>query len=265
MIATSLCRLFACLIAIPISAVLVGCSGAAPAELTVSAAADLTYAFRELGAIFERETGTKVTFNFGSTGQLAQQIERGAPVDVFAAANVSFVDDLERNGLIIPNTKALYARGFIVLWTRTDSSLTFARLEDLAQPGVRRIAIANPDHAPYGIAAREALQRAGIWETIQPRLVPGENVGQALQYAQTGNVDVAIVALSLAMAPGVTGGRYERIPQRLHSPLDQALGVVSSTRHEKEARAFAAFVNGPAGRTIMERYGFMLPAEALSR
>jgi molybdate transport system substrate-binding protein len=229
--------------------------------LVVSAAADLRFAFEELGKVFQEETGIRVTFNFGSTGQLAQQIEQGAPADVFAAASVSFVEDLVRKGHIIPETQAPYARGFIVLWTREDSPLYFQRIEDVAQAGVRRIAIANPDHAPYGIAAREALQSAGIWDEIQPRLVLGENVSQTLQYAQTGNVDVAIVALSLAVAPSVTGGRYERIPREMHQPIDQALGVVSSTRHEREARAFAEFVNGPKGRPIMERYGFVLPRE----
>jgi molybdate transport system substrate-binding protein len=236
--------------------------GSDPVTLVVSAAADLRIAFREVGDLFEQGTGIKVTFNFGSTGQLAQQIERGAPADVFAAANVSFLEDLVRKGHIIPETQALYARGFIVLWTREDSPLQFQRIEDVAQKGVRRIAIANPSHAPYGIAAREALQRAGIWNEVQSRLVLGENVSQTLQYAQTGNVDVAIVALSLAVAPSVTGGRYERIPQQMHQPIDQALGVVASTRHEREARAFAAFINGPKGRPIMQRYGFVLPEEA---
>lgn len=230
-----------------------------PVTLVVSAAADLRFAFKDVGKALEEETGIRVTFNFGSTGQLAQQIEQGAPVDVFAAANVSFLDDLVEKGHIIPDTKALYARGFIVMWTREDSPLRFERVEDVAQPGVRRIAIANPDHAPYGIAAREALQSAGVWEEVQPRLVLGENVSQTLQYAQTGNADVAIVALSLAVAPSVTGGRYERIPRELHQPIDQALGVVSTTQHEQEARVFVQFVNGPIGRPIMERYGFVLP------
>jgi molybdate transport system substrate-binding protein len=230
--------------------------------IVVSAASDLRFAFAELADAFERETGIRVTFNFGSTGQLAQQIEQGAPVDVFAAANVSFLDDLAQGGHIIPDTQAPYARGFIVLWTRDDSQLQFNSIEDAAQPGVRRIAIANPDHAPYGIAAREAFQSAGMWETVQPKLVLGENVSQALQFAQTSNVDVALVALSLAVAPSVAGGRYELIPQELHGPIDQALGVVSSTRHESEARAFAEFVNGPIGRPVMDGFGFALPGEA---
>ncbi len=233
-----------------------------PATLTVSAASDLTYAFGEIGKQFEAETGHKVVFNFGSTGQLTQQIEQGAPVDVFAAANVSFVEDLERQGLILPDTKQMYARGRITLWTRADSPLQITSLADLTRPEVRRIAIANPDHAPYGVAARQAMQTAGIWEAVQPKLVLGDNVRQTLQYAETGNVDVAIVALSLSVpAAGGTSGRWTLIPEELHPPIDQALAVIKDTKHEGAARAFATFVNGPQGRQIMRKYGLVLPGE----
>lgn len=230
----------------------------APVTLTVSAAADLTLAFQEIGQVFEQKTGTKVVFNFGSTGQLAQQIEQGAPVDLFAAANVSFVDELEQQGLIVPETKALYARGRLTLWTRADSLLQIERIEDLAQPEIKRIAIANPEHAPYGKAAQEALQSAGIWETIEPKLVPGENIAQTLQYAETGNVDVAIVALSLSVS---SEGRWVLVPEALHQPLDQALAVIKGTQYEQQTRQFADFINGPEGRPIMRRYGFILPGE----
>jgi len=229
-----------------------------PVSLTISAAADLAFAFQELGTLFEKETGTKAIFNFGSTGQLAQQIEQGAPVDLFAAANVAFVDELERLGLILPDTKALYARGRITLWTRTDSPLHLERLEDVAPAEVKQVAIANPQHAPYGIAAREAMQSVGIWETIQPKLVLGENVRQTLLYAETGNVDVAIVALSLSIQ---MKGRWVLIPEELHKPIDQALAVIKGTRHEQEARRFAGFINGPTGRPVMRKYGFVLPGE----
>lgn len=234
----------------------------APVTLTVSAAADLIPAFEEIGVLFTAETGTGLTFNFGSTGQLAQQIERGAPVDVFAAANRAFVDDLAEKGLIIPETVALYAQGQITLWTRADSPLHIGTLADLAGPAVRRIAIANPEHAPYGVAAREALQSAGLWEALQARLILGENVAQTLQYAESGNVDVAIVALSLSIA---SDGRWSLIPADLHAPIDQALGVVRATRHEAEARRFVAFVNAEAGRAVMRRYGFVLPGETPSQ
>ncbi len=132
---------------------------------------------------------------------------------------------------------------------------------DLAQPAVRRIAIANPDHAPYGIAAREALQSAGLWDALQPKLILGENVRQTLQYAETGDVDVAIAALSLSRQEQ---GRWALVPEALHAPIDQALAVVAGSRHEAAARAFAAYVNSPAGRAIMQRYGFVLPGEEVT-
>ena len=229
-----------------------------PVTLTVSAASDLVPAFEELGKLFTNETGIKVTFNFGSTGQLTQQIEQGAPVDLLAAANVSFVEELERQNLIIPNTKTLYAQGRITLWTRSDSSLKLDRIEDLAKPEIRRIAIANPEHAPYGEAARQALESAGIWERISSRLVFGENISQTLQYAETGNVDAAIVALSLSVN---SKGRWVLIPDQLHKPLNQAMAVIRSTRHEAEVRRFASFVNSTQGRPVMRKYGFILPGE----
>ncbi len=230
------------------------------ATLTVSAATDLTPAFEELGDRFTRQTGIQVVYNFGSTGQLAQQIEQGAPVDVFAAANQSYVDELLEQSLVIPDTVGLYAQGRITLWTRADSELEIDDLHDLADDAVQRIAIANPDHAPYGVAAREALQSAGLWEALQPRLILGENVAQTLQYAETGNVDVAIVALSLSIAAGDVG-RWALIPAEVHSPLNEALAVIQGTPHEEEARRFIAFINSEEGRLIMRRYGFILPGE----
>jgi molybdate transport system substrate-binding protein len=233
-------------------------AGRSSATLTVSAASDLTPAFKELGMLFQEATGTKITFNFGSTGQLAQQIAQGAPVDLFAAANISFVEDLAKEGLILPDTKAVYGQGRITLWTRADSTLTLNAITDLARPEVQKVAIANPAHAPYGIAAREALQAAGVWDAVQPKLIFGENVAQTLQYADTGNVDVAVVALSLSTQ---SQGRWVLIPAELHQPLNQALAVIKSTRHEREAREFAAFINGAQGRAVMRKYGFVLPGE----
>ncbi len=181
----------------------------ASGPLTVSAAADLTYAFQEIGEAFEAETGNTIVFNFGSTGQLAQQIEQGAPVDLFAAANVSFIEDLERQGLILAGTKQLYARGRLTLWLRADSPLEVSRIEDLTQPGIRRIAIANPDHAPYGGGAAGAAGSRRVGGRAA-RLVLGENIRQTLQYAETGNVDVAIAALSLSVPAAAAGGEEGR-------------------------------------------------------
>lgn len=242
-----------------------GCSRRVPeggrAEIIVAAAADLTPAFEELGRQFEQETGIKVTFSFGSTGTLAKQIENGAPVDLFAAANAEFVDQLEREGLILPETKALYARGRITIWTRADSGTGIERIEDLARTDVVRVAIANPEHAPYGKAAREALESAGIWKAVEPKLVYGENIRQAMQYAETGNADAAITALSLSVR---SNGRWTLVPEELHKPLDQALAVIKGSRLEQAARRFGEFINSPQGRATMRKYGFALPGEAIT-
>jgi len=225
----------------------------APIELTVAAASDLTPAFEELGRAFESTYKTKVVFVFGSTGMLTRQIENGAPVDLFAAASVSYINELDQKGLIIPGSTAIYARGRITLWTPSDSTLRLENIKDLARPEVMRIAIANPDHAPYGLAARQALESAGIWEAVKPKLVYGDNIRQTLQYAETGNVDVAIVALSLSKQ---SRGRWSLIPEELHQPLDQGLAIMKSTKQEQAAQAFASFLTGPQGHAIMQKYGF---------
>ena len=227
-----------------------------PTELTVAAAADLTNAFEDLGREFEAAHKTRVVFVFGSTGMLTRQIENGAPMDLFAAANVDYINQLEQKGLIVSGTKAIYARGRITLWTTADSSLKIEKVADLAHADVRRIAIANPDHAPYGLAAQQALQAAGIWDAVKPKLVYGDNIRQTLQYAETGNVDVAIVALSLSQQ---SKGRWTLIPEELHQPIDQGLAVIKSTRNEAAAREFESFVTGPQGKTILAKYGFAFP------
>jgi molybdate transport system substrate-binding protein len=174
-------------------------------------------------------------------------------MDLFAAANVSYIDQLDQKGLIVPGTKAIYARGRITLWTSADSNVRLQGIADLARPEVTRVAIANPDHAPYGLAARQALESAGIWDRVKPKLVYGDNIRQVLQYAETGNVEVAIVALSLSTQ---SRGRWTLIPEELHQPIDQALGIMKTTNNEQAARAFAAFVNGERGRAILQKFGF---------
>ncbi|WP_159790785.1 molybdate ABC transporter substrate-binding protein [Sodalinema gerasimenkoae] len=224
--------------------------------LTVSAASDLRDVFPKIATLWEDKTGHSVLFNFGSTGQLAQQIARGAPVDLFAAANRQFVEDLDREGLVFPETKALYGVGRITLWQREEDSLEISQLEDLLRPEVTRVAIANPNHAPYGTAAREALKTAGLWEELQPKLVLGENISQTQHYAITGNVDVAIAALSISVEKP---GQWVLIPDHLHHPLEQMLAVPKNAPHPEEAKQFAAFINGEQGRPLMEKYGFVVP------
>jgi molybdate transport system substrate-binding protein len=223
----------------------------------VAAAADLQFAFTEIGAIFERRTGQKVVFSFGSTGNLARQIESGAPFDLFAAANETFVERLEKQQRLVPWTRQLHAIGRIVLASNRKSGIALASLTDLLDSRIKRIAIANPDHAPYGLAAKEALVKTGLWNKLEPKLVLGENIRQALQFVQTGNAEAGIIALSVADVPEVS---FTLIDERLHSPLRQALALIKGTPHEHTARRFVAFVNGPEGRKIMAKYGFQTPA-----
>lgn len=239
--------------------------GGAPARagggpLRVAAAADLALAFKEIGAAYQKQSGDKVIFSFGSTGLLERQIAEGAPFDLFAAANVAFADDAIRSGACTAQGKQLYARGRIVVWWRRDAHVEPPRtIADLGDKRFVKLAIANPAHAPYGQAARQALQKAGIWPATQPRLVFGENVQQTLQFAQSGNAEAAIVALSLAV---IADGGYLLIPESLHQPIDQEMVVCGKDpARMRRARAFASFVNAPAGRAIMKRYGFLLPGE----
>ena len=231
--------------------------------LRVAAAADLALAFKEVGAAFEKQSGKRVDFSFGSTGLLAKQIAEGAPFDVFAAANISFVDDVVREGACLGETKALYAKGRIVMWSKDPWALP-KDIKDLEDAKYAKVAIANPEHAPYGRAAREALTKAGSWAAVEPRAVYGENVQQTLMFARSGNADVAIVALSLAVT---SPGNYTPIDPSLHAPLDQALVVCkggSKGPKTNEARAFVDYVGYDAGRAIMKRFGFLLPGETAS-
>lgn len=229
-----------------------------PPPLTVAAAADLQFAFTEIAALFEARTGQPVTLVFGSTGQLAQQIENGAPFDLFAAANIAFIEDLRDKELVFDDSVALYGEGRIVLAVNREAGVTAVDLANLLAPTIQQVAIASPEHAPYGVAAKEALISAGLWEAVEPKLVYGENVRQALQFIQTGDAQAGIVALSVADVPEIT---WTLIDADLHNPLRQALGVTTTSSQPEAARTFASFINGPEGRPIMQRYGFVLPGE----
>ena len=237
-----------------------GAALALPAQpaITVYAAADLDMAFREIKPLFEKATGARVTLVMGSTGNLAKQIEHGAPADVFFAANESFIDDLLKAGAVIPQTRALYAQGRLVLATPAASGVTVRELADLLKPEVRRVAIANPAHAPYGRAAQEALESVGVWDRVKPKLVYGENIRHTLQFIETGSVEAGIVALSVADVPAV---RYVPIDPKLHKPLNQVAAVVKRSARPELGLAFIQFLNGPEGRPIMKRYGFLLPGD----
>jgi molybdate transport system substrate-binding protein len=229
-----------------------------PKSITIAAASDLQIAFTEIAAAFERAHGCKVSLTFGSTGQLAQQIEQGLPVDIFAAANVSYIDGLREKKLIIPESQQLYARGPLVLVVHADVSETVKQLSDLRDSTIKHLSIANPAHAPYGVAARSALQRSNLWDELQPKIVLGENVRQALQYVETGNAEAGLVALSIAQGSSLT-----RIPidPSMHDPIDQALAIIAGSPHADEARQFIAYLKGPDSQAIMKKCGFILPDE----
>ncbi|HEY8086678.1 MAG TPA: molybdate ABC transporter substrate-binding protein [Polyangiaceae bacterium] len=253
-------------LALAAAAALPGCSRKPSTEtaagLQVAAAADLAFAFKDVGAAYEKKTGQAVGFSFGSTGLLERQLAEGAPFDVFAAANVSFADDAVKSGACLGDSKASYATGRIVLFLRADSDAHPHAVADLTDPKIAHIAIANPEHAPYGKAAKQAMERAGVWATVQPKVVYGENVQQTLQFAQSGNADVAIVALSLAT---VTPGEWTQIPTTLHEPIDQAMVACSRGKAGPAAgRKFIEFVQSAEGRDIMRKYGFLLPGESLA-
>jgi molybdate transport system substrate-binding protein len=232
---------------------------AAPPSLTVFAASDLAFAFRELAPRFEQATGARVTLVLGSTGNLAKQIEHGAPADVFFAADQVFVDDLVARDVLVAETRGLYAQGRIVLATARAAGPRLTGLAELLQARVRRVAIANPAHAPYGRAAEQALRAAGVWEAVKPKLVYGENIRHALQFVESGAAEAGIVALSVAGVPAI---EHVPIDPALHAPLDQAVAVVRRSARPALALAFIRFVNGPEGRAVMTRYGFLLPGES---
>jgi molybdate transport system substrate-binding protein len=227
--------------------------------LLILAAADLQFALPELARQFEASTGQKVTLSLGSTGNLTAQIENGAPADVFFAANESFVEQLERKRLTVDGTRQIYAVGRLAIVSAPGVALQAKTLEDLVRSEVRTVAIANPEHAPYGLAAQQALQSAGLWDRVQPKLVLGENISQTFQFVQTGNADAGLVALSVAL--GTPGTSYTLVDEALHAPLRQAVTVVKSSKQERAARQFVEFVNGAQGRPIMRTYGFVLPGE----
>lgn len=234
-----------------------GRSGAqAKGELRVAAAADLSRAFTEVGQAFEKRTGQKVTLVFGSSGQLTQQIENGAPYDVFASANEDYIARLDTKRLILSDTRHVYAMGKLVLWTRKGGPSLPATLAELANPRYARIAIANPRTAPYGMAAKQALEKAGVWDKIQAKLVTGENIQQAFQFAASGNADVALVSHSLTVE---SGGNALPVPLALYTPLRQTVAVLQSSAHAPLARRFVEFVIGKDGQAILKKYGFSPP------
>lgn len=244
-----------------------GCGGNHPEgvpdalrPLRVASASDLAFAFEDLKVLHFEQHSREVDIILGSTGLLARQIQQGAPFDIFFAANISFVDDLIAAGAGRADTKDIYALGRIVIWSRKDrKGVTPTQLADLLSPEIGAIAIANPDHAPYGLAAKQALIASGLWEKLEPRIVYGENVNQAFQFARSGNADIGIIALSLGIA--AEGGDWTLVDEDLHEPIVQAMVVTQISDDPDGAIAFLQTVQSVPGRAIMRKYGFLLPGE----
>jgi molybdate transport system substrate-binding protein len=232
---------------------------ASPVPLTVFAASDLGPPFKQIIPKFERQSGRDVTLVLGSTGMLAQQIRNGAPADVFFAANESFITTLASENLTLRQTNALYARGRIAIVTLRSGGLRIDDLKGLADTRVRRVAVANPQHAPYGLAARQALESAGLWKQLEPRLVFGENVQQAVQFVRSGSAEAGIVARSVADTPDL---QWTLVDDGLHAPLSQMAVVLARTKQAAAAISFIDFINGLQGRSVMRQFGFLLPGES---
>lgn len=229
----------------------------------VAAAANVQFAVEELAARFQQETGRSVRLSFGSSGNLRRQIAQGAPFQLFLSADEEFALALYRDGLT-EDEGALYAVGRAVLIAPSGSPLEVdGELSGLAraleQGWIARFAIANPEHAPYGVAAMEIIERAGLTDVLQPFLVFGENVSQAAQFAVSGNAEGGIIAYSLALSPSIQerGARFELIPEQWHSPLRQRMVLIKGAG--ETARAFYDYLQSDAGREIFQRHGFGLP------
>lgn len=235
---------------------------AASAAPQIAAASDLKFALDEVARSYATETGATVNIAYGSSGNFARQISQGAPFQLFLSADESYVIDLVKTGHAI-NDGVLYAVGRIVLFAPHGSPLVpdenFQSLAELVVQGkLGKLAIANPDHAPYGRAAREALIKLGLWTKVQPQLILGENVSQAAQFATTSGSSGGILAYSLALAPAVAlQGRYVLLPAALHAPLRQRMALIKNAT--PEARAFYAYLQQTPARNIFKRYGFVLP------
>ena len=242
--------------------VLVSC--AAGQEITVAAAADMNAVLPELAARYTKQTGLATKLSFGSSGNLANQIRNGAPFDVFFSADEEYPKQLAADGLAVRDSLYRYAVGRLVLWVPTESTLDLQKLgmTALMDPSIKKCSIANPQHAPYGRAAEAALRHLGIYDQVASKLVLGENVAQAAQFVESGNAQAGLIALSHALAPALKNkGRYWIVPVDSYPTLNQAAVVLSSSKRPDAARKFLEFVRSPEATSLLEAYGFSLPAE----
>jgi len=235
---------------------------AAGRELNVAAAADLSAALPALAAGYEKSSGVTLKLSFGASGALTQQIENGGPFDIFFSADMDYPKQLIAEGEADGSTLYRYAVGQLVLWVPASSPLDIEHkgMDVLIDPAVTKIAIANPQHAPYGRAAVAALRHFGMYEKVQSRLVLGENISQAAQFVESGNAQVGFVALAHALAPAMQGkGRYWKIPVDAYPALDQGAVVISSSPRRQDAAAFLDYMKGAEAKAVLKRYGFTSP------
>ncbi len=232
-------------------------------EITVAAAADLQFAFHDVQARFEKDTGKHVKLIFGSSGNFFAQLQNGAPFDVFFSADIDYPRRLEAAGLAEPGTLYPYATGKIVLWVPSRSKIDLSRgLRVLLEPDIQKIAIANPAHAPYGRAAVAALRHENIYDQVSPKFVLGENISQTATFVVSGSADVGILALSLALAPSMKDkGRYEEIPPGDYPAIEQAAVILKSSPQKDVARQFVEFVKTQPIQDLLRSYGFAVPGK----
>jgi molybdate transport system substrate-binding protein len=232
------------------------------AELTIAAASDLNFAFKELIGTFEQRTGDHVKLSLGSSGNFFSQIQNGAPYDLYFSADIRYPQKLTESGHAVADSLYSYAIGRIVLWVSNSSPLRVEQrgMEALLDPAAKKIAIANPKHAPYGRAAVAAMEHDKVYEAVKDRLVLGENISQAAQFVESGAADAGIIALSLALAPRMkAAGRYWEVPADAHPPIEQGAVVLAGSKNRDGAKAFLSFIRGVEGQAIMQRYGFIVP------
>ena len=229
------------------------------AEVTVAGAADLSTALKEIGELYEQKTGVKVKLSFGASGALTQQIQNGAPFDLFFSADMDYPRQLIAAGEADGASLYQYAVGKLVLWVPANSPLDLEHqgMNVLLDSSVKKIAIANPQHAPYGRASVTALKHAGVYDRVADRLVLGENVAQAAQFVESGNAQVGFVAMAHAVAPGMhDAGKYWEVPAEDYPPLAQGAIVLSRSKHKKEAAEFLEYVKSKEAADLLKRYGF---------
>ena len=242
--------------------IITGVNVALAEEITIAAASDLNFAFREIATEYENTTGNHVRLTLGSSGNFFAQIQNGAPFDLYFSADIAYPRNLEEAGLTVPGSLYQYAVGRIVLWTGHESRIDVTKgFEALREPTIRKIAIANPKHAPYGRAAVAAMEYFKVYDQVKDRLILGENISQAAQFIESGACDVGIIALSLAVAPAMKSkGTYWEVPADAHLPLEQGAVILKSSKNQEAARQFLEFIKGPNGQEIMKRYGFTVPS-----